>query len=184
MTRAATALAITFSIASLAVAISDDAPDLTVKAGPTKVDSTPAVPRYSIDGARRQAEVLHTAMHATLQAVHHGYYREDEGLPIPAVLMKDVFQELEKEQQVKLRWLAVEGQAMNSDHKPKDSFEEAAVNALKSGKKQFERVEQGVFRRAASITLTNQCLKCHVPDRKNTRDRTAGLIIAIAVKEE
>lgn len=184
MKRTVTALAITFSIASLTVALSDEAPDAPVKPGATKVDAVAEVPRPSVDQARRQAEVLHTAMHATLQAVHHGYYREDEGLPIPAVLMKDVFQELEKEQQVKLRWLAVEGQAMNSDHKPKDSFEEEAVKALKSGKKEFERMEQGVFRRAASITLTNQCLKCHVPDRKNTKDRTAGLIIAIAVKEE
>lgn len=184
MKRTAIALAITFSIASLTIGLSDEVPDAPVKAEATTIDAVPAEHRPSVDQARRQAELLHTAMHATLQAVHHGYYREDEGLPIPAVMMKDVFQELEKEQHVKLRWLAVEGQAMNSDHKPQDAFEEEAVKTLKSGKKDFERVEQGVFRRAASITLTNQCLKCHVPDRKSTRNRTAGLIIAIAVQEK
>ena len=38
----------------------------------------------TVDEARRQAELLHRAMHATLQVVHHVYYREDEGLAIPA----------------------------------------------------------------------------------------------------
>ncbi len=73
---------------------------------------------------------------------------------------------------------------MNSDHKPRDSFEEESVKALKAGQRDFERVEQGVYRRAGPITLTNQCLKCHVPDRKNTRNRTAGLVITIAIKED
>ena len=36
--------------------------------------------------------------------------------------------------------------------------------------------------RAAPITLTNHCLKCHVPDRKSTEDRTAGLIISMPVQ--
>jgi hypothetical protein len=135
-----------------------------------------------LDEARRQAEVLHTALHAALQVVHHRYYREDEGLPIPAATLKDVFAELEEEHRLKLRWLAVEGQAMNTDHKPRDAFEREAVEALKSGSRQFERAENGVYRRAGSITLGNHCLKCHVPNRKSTEDRTAGLIIAIPIE--
>lgn len=147
-------------------------------------ESAPPVPRPSLQEARRQAGSLHTAIHATLQAVHHRYYREDEGLPIPAAVLKDVFAELEQEEHVKLRWLAVEGQVMNSDHKPRDSFEEDSAKALKAGEREFERVEDGVYRRAGPITLTNQCLKCHVPDRKNTKNRTAGLIVSIAIKKE
>jgi hypothetical protein len=73
---------------------------------------------------------------------------------------------------------------MNSDHKPRDSFEEDSVKALKAGHREYERVEHGVYRRAGAITLTNQCLKCHVPDRKNTKSRTAGLMISMAIQEE
>ena len=138
----------------------------------------------SLEAARRQAEVLHDAMHASLQVVHHRYYTEDEGLPIPAAIFKDVFADLEKEQHVKLRWLVVEGQAMNNDHKPQTPFEHEAVKALTSGKKSHEEAENGVYRRAGSIALTNHCLKCHVPDRKNTNTRTAGLIITIPIAEK
>jgi hypothetical protein len=141
-------------------------------------------PRPTLEQARRQAEVLHTTLHATLQAVHHRYYREDEGLPIPAAMLKEVFTDLEKEQQVKLRWLAVEGQAMNTDHKPKDDFETQAVQALKAGKGVYEATDSGIYRRAGAITLGSHCLKCHVPDRKSTQDRTAGLIIALPVQAE
>lgn len=138
----------------------------------------------SIAEARRQAELLHESMHHTLQVVHHRYYREDEGLPIPAATLLEVFGELEKEKQVKLRWLVVEGQAMNDDHKARDAFEKSAVEALRSGKKSFELAEKGVFRRAGPIALTNHCLKCHLPDRKSTATRTAGLIVAIPVSEK
>lgn len=145
---------------------------------------TPPADRPSLREARRQAATLHTAMHAALQVVHHRYYREDQGLPIPASILKEVFTEMEDEQQIKLRWLVVEGQAMNTDHKPQDAFEKEAVEALKSGKQEFERSENGVYRRAGAITLTSHCLKCHVPDRKNTKNRTAGLLISIPVKED
>lgn len=146
-----------------------------------KVDSH-GTARSSVEEARRQAAALHSAMHATIQVVHHRYYREDEGLPIPASIMKDVFAEIETDQQIKLRWLVVEGQAMNLDHRPQDEFERHAVEALKSGKRSFESTENGFYRHAGAITLTSQCLKCHVPDRKNTKNRTAGLVISIPIK--
>ena len=158
--------------------------------------SNPAPPEPSADGhfparnaervtvaeARRQAELLHAAMHSTLQLVHHRYYREDEGLPLPAAIIDQVFTKLEAEQNVKLRWLAVEGQAMNTDHEARDEFEKAAVRALKSGKASYDQVQNGVYRRAGAVTLKNDCLKCHVPDRKSTRDRTAGMTVAIPVR--
>lgn len=147
-------------------------------------EATAAKPRPSLAQARRQAEILHSAIHATLQVVHHQYYREDEGLRLPAATLKDVFEHLAEEEQVQLRWLAVEGQAMNTDHKPQNQFETDAVKALKSGMKEYETVENGIYRRAAGILLVNQCLKCHVPDRRSTENRTAGLIISIPVGED
>lgn len=184
MKCACAALLISLSIASFTIGLSaEPVSNAGTASGAVAVEASSAIAHPSLEEARRQAEILHGAMHSTLRAVHHRYYREDEGLPIPAAMLKDVFAELEKEQHIQLRWLAVDGQAMNSDHKPQGQFEDEAVKALKSGKRKYEHVENGVYRRAGSITLTNHCLKCHVPDRKSTEDRTAGLIIAIPIQE-
>lgn len=149
----------------------------------TRGGTSTAIPRPSFAQARRQAEILHTSLHATLQVVHDRYYREDEGLPIPASIMGDVFKEIEERDSIRVRWLAVEGQAMNTDHQPQDAFENEAVKSLKSGRPFHDQSENGLYRRAAPITLNNHCLKCHMPDRKSTKDRIAGLIIAIPVEE-
>lgn len=155
-------------------------------APPGEAQTAPDAPqagvvRVSVAEARRQAEILHTTVHASLQFVHHRLYREDEGLPLPAAVMREVFAELEAEQPVKLRWLVVEGQAMNADHVANDQFERDAVAALIKGAPAYEQVADGVYRRAGPITLGNVCLKCHVPDRKTTDDRMAGLVVAIPV---
>ncbi len=140
--------------------------------------------RPTVDQARRQAELLHETVHATLQIVHHQYYREDEGLVIPAATLKRVFAELEKRRQVELRWLAVNAEAMHVGHKPQDDFEKAAVTALAAGKESHEQTADGVYRYAGAITLGSECLKCHLPNRKSTEDRTAGLVIAIPLAEK
>ncbi|MBL8828476.1 MAG: DUF3365 domain-containing protein [Planctomycetaceae bacterium] len=142
----------------------------------------PSLP--TVAEARRQAALLHDAMHAALQVVHHRFYREDEGLPLPAAVFQEIFADVEKEQNVKLRWLAVDGVAMNADHKPRDAFERDAFQALKSGQRAFDQATGGVYRRAGAIALTNHCLKCHVPDRKTTDTRTAGLIITLPVRAD
>src|SRR5690606_25395220 len=123
-------------------------------------------------------------MHASLQIVHHQYFREDEGVAIPAEVLKGVFAELQQRQGITLRWLVVQGQAMNSDHKPQDAFETAAVRALKRGAASHETVAGGVYRRAGPITLGNDCLKCHVPGRTTNEDRTAGLLISIPLQPQ
>ncbi|MCA9173748.1 MAG: DUF3365 domain-containing protein [Planctomycetales bacterium] len=135
----------------------------------------------SVEEARRQATALHTVVHAMLQTVHDTYYREDEGLRIPASVFKDVFGELEQSQRVRLRWLAIEGKAMNTEHLPRDEFEREAVRILKAQREAHEDLTNGVYRRAAPIRLSNHCLKCHVPDRRSTKDRIAGLIVQMNV---
>lgn len=104
-------------------------------------------------------------------------------MPLPAATLKDVFAELEEEEGIKLRWLAVDGKAMNVTHEPQNTFEIQAVKALKSGKDEFELIDDGVYRRVGKIQLSNVCLKCHVPDRKSLENRTAGLIIGIPVRK-
>lgn len=141
------------------------------------------VAAMSVDEARRQATALHTVLHASLQRVHDGYFEEDAGLPIPAAVLRDVFDELKQDQNIVARWLVVEGQAMNVDHKASTPFEKEAVRVLQAGEPAHEEVVDGIYRRAAPIRLRNHCLKCHVPNRKSTRDHTAGLILAIPVGE-
>lgn len=168
-------LVILLVVVALSVARSDE--QVTAS---REVPAPVAIP--TLEQARRQAEILHTTMHATLQIVHHRYYQEDEGLLLPAATLKEVFAEVEQEQGIKLRWLAVEGQVMNTDHSARDEFERQAAKALQKGEPAYELVENGTYRRAGPITLSNHCLKCHVPDRKSTEDRTAGLIISMPVK--
>jgi hypothetical protein len=138
----------------------------------------------TVDEARRQAELLHETIHATLHIVHHEYYREDEGLRIPAATLIKVFDEMARRQKVQLRWLAVNAQAMNSDHHAQDAFEKEAIEALAAGKDAHEKTEGKLYRHAAPITLTADCLKCHLPNRTSTDPRTAGLVIGIPVRGE
>ena len=136
----------------------------------------------TLEEARARARLLHETFHATLQVVHHQYYREDEGLLIPARTLKAVFKELARSQNVELRWLAVNAQAMNVDHRAQDAFEKNAVKVLTSGKNEVECVDDEVYRHAGSITLSSECLKCHLPHRTSTADRAAGLVISMSIR--
>lgn len=134
--------------------------------------------------ARDRAELLHETIHGALQVVHHEYYREDEGLAIPASTLKKVFQQLADQKRVSARWLVVDGAAMNTDHLPQTEFERKAAAAISSGKSAYEEVAADVYRRAGSITLKSDCLKCHLPNRKSTEDRSAGLILSIPIQRK
>lgn len=146
--------------------------------------SSTADKRLTIEEARRHAKALHTTIHSTLRVMHDRYYREDEGLPIPAAVMGEILRDVEGDEGVILRWLVVEGQAMNTDNVARDEFEKQAVIALKSGKPFHEESTASQYRRAAPITLSNHCLKCHMPDRKSTRDRRAGLVVIIPLEPQ
>lgn len=148
---------------------------------PTDEPARVALP--TVDEARQRARLLHGTIHDTLQVVHAQYFREDEKLIIPAASLELVFQDLEERSGVKLRWLVVEGRAMNVDHNPKDEFEKEAVRALASGKVEHEQTASGVYRFAGSITLQAECLKCHMPSRSSNDSRAAGLLISMPVVE-
>lgn len=129
--------------------------------------------------ARGRAQLLHEMIHATLHLVHARYYRQDEGLQLPARALKDVFAEIESTQKVQVKWLVVNATAMNVDHNAQDEFARQAVETLSAGKSSLDTCEEGVYRFAGAITLSSDCLKCHVPNRKSVEDRTAGVLIAM-----
>lgn len=141
-------------------------------------------PRPSADEARERARLLHGTIHDTLQIVHSRYFREDEGLPIPAATFKQVFQHLAERDDIELRWLAVDTRAMNIDHKPRNEFEKEAVRILLSGKDEYEAASDGVYRHVGRITLGADCLKCHLPGRSSNKSRAAGLMIAIPIAKK
>lgn len=137
----------------------------------------------SADEAPGRARLLHETIHATLQIVHHEYYREDEALKLPAATLQTVFRELANRQKVELRWLAVNAQAMNVDHVPRDDFEKQAVQALAAGKVEFAQQDEKTYRYAGPITLDSSCLKCHAPTRTSNRDRLAALVIRFPLRK-
>ena len=94
---------------------------------PSMADEPAKAAPITVAEARGRAKLLHEAFHATLHIVHLRYYREDEGQIIPARTLESVFGELERRQQVKLRWLAVNATAMNVDHNPKGKFETGRI---------------------------------------------------------
>jgi hypothetical protein len=130
-----------------------------------------------------RARLLHEAIHATLQIVHHEYYREDEALKLPAATLQSVFQELATRQKVELRWLAVNAQAMNVDHVPRTDFEKQAVQALSAGQAEFTQQTDQALYYAGAITLDSSCLKCHAPTRTSNRDRAAALVIKMPLRQ-
>ncbi|MES2790819.1 MAG: DUF3365 domain-containing protein [Planctomycetota bacterium] len=132
--------------------------------------------------ARGRARLLHETFHATLQFVHDEYYHPNERLTLPATTLERVFRELASRRNVKLHWLAVNAKAMNVDHNPQDEFEKNSVTALTAGKDEFEAVENGVYRHAGAITLSSDCLKCHLPGRTSNKDRVAALVISIPLQ--
>ncbi len=148
-----------------------DAPSST-----TESDAIPAP--TSIAEARARARLLHESIHGTLQIVHRDFFVEDKG-SIPSASLEDMFEELAKSYQVELKWLVVETDIVNVDHEAVDDFEKAAVVALKAGEPRFEAVEGERYRFAGPIRLASQCLKCHVQHRRDTADRTAGLLISM-----
>ena len=164
----------TISIGLVIVAMSLSAAD---DPAPSKKDGKASPVRVA--EARRQAELLHAAFHLTLQEIHHEYYRSDQAMTVPAVTMKKIFRELEEQHHLKIRWLAINAQAMNIEHQPQAGFESDAVKAITQGEEQFELVDEGVYHHVRAIALQSECLKCHLPNRTSNKTRLAGLSISI-----
>ncbi len=157
------------------------------KAGEAETDSALASPAgehlpTGVAEARGRAELLHETLHGVLQVVHRDFFREDEKLPIPSQSLEDVFAEVARSQKVKIRWLAVNTEAMNVDHKPKSDFDKAAVKALASGEESYESTTKGDYQYAGSIRLSADCLQCHLPSRSSNKDRAAALVISMPLK--
>ncbi len=126
---------------------------------------------------------MHETIHGALQILHRDFFDEDDAHAIPSASLEDVFHELATSCGVKVKWLNVQTDVLNADHQPVDDFERAAVQEIAKGTQRFERTEEGQFRFAGRIRLASQCLKCHLKNRTTTDDRSAGLLIAIPIRD-
>ncbi len=160
----------------------EDTSNTTLK---TKAEKSKDRPRLTVAEARKKAQLTHKIYDATLHAMHQHYFI-NERAAVPARVMENMFSDVEREENMKARWISVNTKAMSVDHEPETDFEKAAAKEIASGKSEYERVENGVYQRAGVISLMNHgCLSCHVGFfKKNTKDRFAGLIISIPVNEK
>ena len=134
----------------------------------------------AVHEARLRAKLLHETIHGALQVMHRDFFRDgDQRLPIPSESLEDVFAELDKSWQVKIKWLAINAPAMNPTNLPQTPFDEAAVKAITDGASGYEEITADTFHYAGQVTLSNQCLKCHVPQRKSLEDRHAAVVISM-----
>lgn len=133
----------------------------------------------TLQEARGRARLLHEVLHGALQVMHRDFFDEENPPAIPSASLEDVFAELEKSYQVRVKWLTVETDVLNVDHVPQDEFEKAAARALAAGKDVYEADQEGQFRFAGRIQLASQCLKCHVKTRTSTETRSAGVVITM-----
>jgi hypothetical protein len=145
-------------------------------AGPA--NATENLPR-SGEEARGRARWIHELVHGALQVMHRDFFDENAvEKSLPSQSLDDVFAEMARTHLVEIRWLG--GNAnKGKDHLPKDRFEEDAVASLAAGNEEYEAVEGGRFRFVGMIRIQNECLKCHVRNRKSLEDRFGGLAISM-----
>ncbi len=138
----------------------------------------------SVEEARGRARWIHELVHGTLQVMHRDFFDENAvEKSLPSQSLDDVFAEMVRTHLVEIRWLG--GNAnKGKDHLPKDRFEEDAIAALFSGKEEYDAVEGGRFRFVGMIRIQNECLKCHVRDRKSLEDRFGALAISMPLAPE
>lgn len=167
---------------------------LTLNADPPTKDSAPAKggaaekpadERISVAEARERARLMHRVYAATLEVMHHHYFRENRSV-LPARALEDVFEELDEQSKIQTRWIAVNTPAMSIQHQTKTEFEKKAAAEISTGKAEYGRVEDGYYRHAGAIPLGPSCVGCHTRffQKPAETPRFAGLVISIPVKDK
>lgn len=141
--------------------------------------------RVSVATARDRAKLLHDVYSATLDSMHHHFFRRD-GAVLPARALDDVFADVDRKTKIKSRWIAVNTPAMSLSHEAETAFEKKAAAELADGKPEYEATEKGVYYRASPIPLAAGCVGCHTKFGAGAAKtpRFAGLVIAVPVKDE
>lgn len=70
--------------------------------------------RVSIEAARERAKLAHNIYSATLDVMHHRYFRNDRS-SVPARALEDVFSEIARLENIEANWIAVNAKPMSID---------------------------------------------------------------------
>jgi len=62
--------------------------------------------KVTVAEAKARAKLLHGVYAATLDALHHHYFRRERAV-LPARAMEDIFADVEEDTKIKARWIAV-----------------------------------------------------------------------------
>lgn len=147
------------------------------KAAPAAVKPLPSPAE-----ARVRAQLVHASIDGALRVMHRDFFRKGESKAIPSDSLRDVFKNLSADWGLSVRWLASDDTVQNKENRAVDGFGERALKAITGGEKEFSEVEGGQLRFAGVIVLQNQCLKCHVPNRKSLEERFAALEVSMPVQ--
>ena len=138
-----------------------------------------------VAAARQRAKLLHEVYAATLDVMHERYFRGERAI-VPARALEDVFAEMERQQGIKARWIAVNTRAMSITHEPQTEFEKLAAKAIADGRGELDETDDAYYRRAAAIPLGSGCISCHAGFFKQPPQKPlfAGLVISIPVSQK
>lgn len=149
---------LTASAAGVAVSIS-------VASQATGAEEPVASKKMTLAQARRTVAMLND-LYVNAVVITHSTYVKDPSTPAAAVVARKVFEAMAEKGWPRTRWISTTGRPFNPEAKPKDQFEKDAVVALRKGKAQFERVENGQLRVATLIPLVDKsCQMCHTQDK-------------------
>ncbi|MFQ5712838.1 MAG: DUF3365 domain-containing protein [Candidatus Scalinduaceae bacterium] len=122
-----------------------------------------------VERARQTVRMIDD-MYKTFIVLITKQYVDDPSVLPAAALSKRVFEAMSKKGWHKARLLDATGSPFNPDNNPRDDFERDAIDAIKSGKSYFERVERidgrNYYRAATALAADMEgCTFCH-PDKK------------------
>ncbi|MDB5392256.1 MAG: hypothetical protein JWM11_7902 [Planctomycetaceae bacterium] len=116
--------------------------------------------RVPVALARDRAKIMQEIYASTLNVMHHRYFHGDRTI-VPARAMEEIFSDMKLETRAQAKWISVNTKAMNIDHEPNSTFEKYAAKEIEAGKSDVEIIEEGYYRRAVAIRLTDGCIRCH-----------------------
>src|SRR5438105_4231490 len=117
------------------------APPAAPKPAPAAQTPEPGIAPMTREQARTTIRMLDDVYQITLQEVHQKF-PPGTGQPVAAATVVRLVQaKMGERGWPQSRFLGVSGILMNPDHRPKDAFEHAAVEAIRDGKEWYETVE-------------------------------------------
>lgn len=127
--------------------------------------------------ATSRARLLHESIRGSLLLMHRDFFDDEDHRILPSQSLKDLFKELQESHGVECRWLTVDADEMNVEHRPANDAERRAVERLKGRQDAYEEMVDGALLYVGRIPLANQCLKCHLKGRTRLDEKSSGLII-------